>query len=188
MVKPLAISMEEANFVRSLIDTETEQKSGAVEADIDRISERLSAVQAKLNRLTHGYLNEVIDEDSYQAAKEALVSEKTALKQEKQRLHKTGSSYWNEPAKEVISALELAGNVQTEQSPQEIARLVHKVGTNLLLSRKTVSLTFSEDYDFVASFLGSLDSRGTASWSLCDQKNPKGYQLTEWCAVQGSNH
>jgi hypothetical protein len=181
MVKSLAISTEEANFVRGLIDAETEKEGGEVETSIDTITERLSAVQAKLNRLTRGYLNELIDEESYQTAKEDLVTEKTALKQEKQRLHRTGSSYWNEPAKEVINALELAGKVQTEQSPQEIAQLLHKVGTNLLLSRKTVSMTFSEPYDFVPSFLGTLDSRGTTSWSLCDQKNPLGSQLTEWC-------
>lgn len=129
----------------------------------------------------------LIAEESYQSAQADLVTKKTALKQEKQRLHRTGSSYWNEPAKEVINALELAGKVQTDQSPQEIAQLLHKVGTNLLLSRKTVSFSFSEPYDFVPSFLGTLPFSSIAPSSLCDEKNPMGSQPTEWCAVQGSN-
>jgi site-specific DNA recombinase len=187
MLKPLALSTEQADYIRNLIDAETEKEGDAVEASIEKIADKISGVQDKLNRLTRGYLDERIDEESYQSATADLVVEKTALKQEKQRLHRTGSSYWNEPAKEVINALELAGKMQVEPSPQEISQLLHKVGTNLLLSRKTVSFSFSEPYDFVPSFLGSLDVPTLATSSLCDEKNPKGYQLTEWCAVQGSN-
>jgi hypothetical protein len=112
------------------------------------------------------------------------VIEKTDLKQEKKRIESEGSSYWNEPAKEVINALELAGKMQTEKSPQEISQLVHKVGTNRLLSRKTVSFSFSEPYDFVPSLLASrqVSTLNTPS-SLCDVNQ----QNTKWCAIQGSN-
>ena len=113
-----------------------------------------------------------------------LISEKTRLKQEKKRIETEGSSYWNEPAKEFINSLEMARKMQTEKSPQEISQLVHKVGTNRLLSRKTVSFSFSEPYDFTASLFASRQvSTLNGSSSLCDA-NP---QNTEWCAIKGSN-
>jgi hypothetical protein len=73
------------------------EEGDGVEASIKKITDKLTGVQDKLNRLTRGYLDQLIDEESYRFAKADLVLEKTALKQEKQRLHRTGSSYWNEP-------------------------------------------------------------------------------------------
>jgi hypothetical protein len=106
------------------------------------------------------------------------MTEKAALKQEKQRLQKTGASYWNEPAKAFINALEIAGKTQTDKSLQEIAGLVHKVGTNRLLSRKTVSFSFSEPYDFAASLLASRHaSASDNSSSLCDAN----LESSIWC-------
>lgn len=46
--------------------------------------------------VTCGYLDEVIDEESYQIAKADLVVEKNRLKQEKERLDKSWG-VWNEP-------------------------------------------------------------------------------------------
>jgi hypothetical protein len=179
ILKPLALSTDEANHVRRLIDEETEKDGGAVEGAVEQINDKLSAVQGKLNKLTRGYLDERIDEESYQVATADLVAEKTALKQEKKRIENKGSSYWNEPAKEVINALELAGKMQIEKSPQEISQLVHKFGTNRLLTRKTVSFSFSELYDFPASLLASRQvSTLNGSSSLCDANLEK----TKWCA------
>jgi hypothetical protein len=130
------------------------------------------------------YLDELIDEESYQAAKADLVLEKTRVKEEKLRLQRTRSSFWNEPAKEVINIMELAGKMQTDKSPQEIAQIVRKVGTNRLLSRKTVTFSFAQPYDFIPSLLASVEaSPSLTSPSLCDEnlQNPK------WCPRQDLN-
>jgi DNA invertase Pin-like site-specific DNA recombinase len=184
MMKPLAISPEQANFVRALIDEETQKDSQSLETESAEMTDKISAVQKKLNRLTQGFLDELIDEESYQASKSDLVIEKTGLKREKERLHRTRSSFWNEPAKEVINVMEMAGKMQTEKSPQEISRLVHKVGTNRLLSRKTVTFSFAEPYDFIPSLLASVEaSTSTTSPSLCDAKS----QSIVWCPRQDLN-
>ena len=179
LVKPIAISTEQANYVRTLIDEETHKDSQALETATAKIIERLSGIQEKLNKLTRGYLDELIDEESYQASKSDLVIEKTALKHEKVRLQRTRSSFWNEPAKEVISALEMAGKAQIEKSPPEISQLVQKVGTNRLISRKTVTFSFSEPYDFVPSLLASRHvSTPNTLPSLGDEKS----RSIVWCA------
>ncbi len=178
LVKPLAISPEQAEFVRSLIDAESQKDGNAVETANEEMSGKISLVQKKLNKLTRAFLDEVIDEESYQAAKADLVAEKTNLKAEKQHLHRTGSSSWNEPAKAVINALEMAGKLQAEQSPQEISQLVHTVGTNRHISRKTVTFSFSKLYDFIPSLLASSHvASASTSPSPCDQTGGS----IRWC-------
>lgn len=187
ILRPLTISTEQATLLRNLIGAEVAKEGDAVESAVEQVTERIAGVQTKLNKLTRAYLKERIEDEAYESVTEELVTEKTALKQEKQRLQRTGSSYWNEPSLEVVSTLELAGKVQTSKSPQEISPLVHKVGTNPRISRKTVSFSFGEPYAVIPSYLGNLDISTATTSSLCDEKNPKGYRLTVWCGVRGSN-
>ncbi|MGA2029068.1 MAG: hypothetical protein ABSG87_03240, partial [Verrucomicrobiota bacterium] len=183
-VKPLAISPEQANFVRALIDEETERDGQALETDSAQMNDKIALAQEKLNKLTRAYIDERVDEESYQAAKADLVIEKTGLKREKERLHRTRSSFWNEPAKEVVNIMELAGKLQIEKSPQEISQVVHKVGTNRLLSRKTVSFSFAEPYDFAVSLLASAEIlTSITTTSHCDAKS----QSSNWCAREDLN-
>ena len=177
-VKPLAISPEQANFLRSLIDEQAAKDGQSLETAHAEMNDRISLVQKKLNKLTRAFLDEVIDEESYQAAKADLVLEKTMLKGEKTQVQKTRSGFWNEPAKEVINIMELAGKMQTDKSPQEISQVVHKVGTNRLLSRKTVTFSLAEPYDFIPSLLASVEaSPALAAPSLCDENS----RSIKWC-------
>ena len=162
-LKPLSISPEEATCVRELIDEESTRDGREVEGAVATTVERLSEVQGKLNRLTRAYLDEVIDEESYQAAKIDLILEKVDLKKKKERLHKTGSGFWIEPAKEVITALESAGKQQTEKSPKTISALVQKIGTNRLIARKKVTAGFGPPYDFTSQFLAALRLPGAVN-------------------------
>jgi len=113
-----------------------------------------------------------------------LVVEKTALKQEKARLQKTGASYWIEPAKDVINALESAGEIKDMKSPQEISLLVQKTGTNLLIAQKKVTFDFSPPYDFASQFLAetrpAIDSRLVHQLALSGTR-------TNWWTLQDSN-
>jgi hypothetical protein len=64
-----------------------------------------------------------------------------------------------------------AGKQQTDKSPQEISQVVHKVGTNRLLSRKTVTFSFSEPYDFVPSLLASIEASPSPTPSSLGDEN-----------------
>jgi hypothetical protein len=179
-LKPFAITAEQATILRSLIDERSKQEGQSLERAGAKLGEKVAIIQEKLNKLTRGYLDELIDEESYQSAKADLILKKTELKREKERLHKTRSDYWNEPAKDVINTFELAGKVQTGKSPQEISQVVHKVGTNRLLSRKTVTFSFSEPYDFIPSLLASRHV-GSANTSL--SLGDENLQSPIWCLI-----
>src|SRR5690606_3860452 len=88
-LKRLAVTPEQAETLRALIDKESEKDGQSNDKACDSLSDRLGIIQEKLNKLTRGYLDEVIDQESYQAAKAELVLEKTALKREKERLSKS---------------------------------------------------------------------------------------------------
>jgi hypothetical protein len=184
IVKPIGISSEQASLLRALVDEKTKQDGELVETTSGRMAEQIATVQEKLNKLTRGYLDELIDEESYQAAKVDLVIAKSELKRSKEQLHRNRSGIWNEPAKEVINTLELAGKSQTTKSPQEISQVVHKVGTNRLLSRKTVTFSFSEPYASIPSLLASRPvTIPNTSPSLGDETGGS----IIWCAREDLN-
>ena len=158
-LRPLALSTQEAASVRVAITLESEKEAQSCEKDILTLEKRLEPLQAKLTRLTRGYLDEIIDEETYKESKEALILEKTALKREKERLRKSRSSAWIEPALEVISRLESIGNGKFPDSLPGIAEQVRKIGTNPCISGKKVSFSFGAPYDFIPSLLASTLSR-----------------------------
>jgi site-specific DNA recombinase len=179
-LKRLAIDPEQAAAIRSMIDEKTEKDGQYLEARARELGEKLGAIQGKLNMLTRGYVDEVIDRESYEASKADLVLEKTTLKREKERLARTGSTYWNEPANDFVNALELAGKVQTDGTPQEISALVQKVGTNRLITSKQVSFGFSPEYEFAASLLSEINVALSADPSL---RSNVDWQSSNWCPL-----
>ncbi len=159
-------------------------ESQSLQKSIAGIEEKLPPLQEKLNRLTRCYLDQVIDEETYQQSKDAMVVEKTTLKREVERLRKTRSNYWIEPARELVNTLETLGETDFSESLSEMSKLVQKIGTNRLISRKTVTFSLSEPYDFVPSLLASV--RVGSSTTLLSRSEEKS-QSSNWCARRDSN-
>jgi len=152
-IRSLAISPEEASLLRTLTEETLTRNGKAVETANAEVVTNLASVQAKLNKLTRAYLDDLIDEEDFRAAKANLVTEKTALKHEKTRLQRTGTTSWFEPMMGLINTLELAGKAGEAKSPDEIAPLVQRTGLNLLISRKKVSFELAPPFDFASEFL-----------------------------------
>jgi len=124
-------------------------------------------------------LKGVVDEDSYGQSKEELLVEKTRLKQERLRLHKSREQSWIEPARKLINDLQTLGKMETSPNLSDISGLVQKIGTNHLISRKNVTFSFSEDYDFVPSLLASVRvASSTPPASPCGVN----WWSSKWCA------
>ena len=178
------LSQGEAAEVNALIDTAAKSELGAAAMAVQRTSEALEETEDKLRKLTHCLLNGIVDEDSYRLSKEDLILEKTRLKQEKQRLQRSHENSWIEPARRVVNALETLGKSDSSQNLPEIAELVRKIGTNHRISRKTVSFSISEPYDFALSLLAETRIAFSANPSLHSDKN---WWSTKWCAREDSN-
>ena len=180
MLRPFALLPEEAAEVRAVLEAEAAKERDTQSAAFEKAMNDLRPIEEKLRKLTRCLLDDVIDEDSYRAAKEELVLEKTLLKQERQRLNKTGENMWVEPARKLVNTLETLGKAETATNFPEISGIVQLIGTNRLISRKTVSFSFSEDYDFVPSLLASVRS---APASVPSPMGSLNLQSSKWCLL-----
>jgi hypothetical protein len=77
-----------------------------------------------------------------------------------------------------VEALETLGKTETAQDYPEIRRLVQKFGTNPLISRKTVTFSFSREYDFIPSLLAQIRLFALNSSSPSGDQN---HQSLGWC-------
>ena len=145
---------------------------------------KIFALQEKLDKLLEGYLDNLIDEETYKRKKESLVQQKIALKGEQDTLLRKRRAWWNEPVRDYINTLIYAGKIASEQSPQEIAHFAQKIGTNRLISEKIVSWDFAPPFDFTAQFLASRARRRGEQTSASPHKKSRS---PVWCTLQDSN-
>lgn len=171
LLKPLSLSVFQLQQLNSIIETEARNDIAGTAAAKTAAQERLSAVQAKLNKLTTAYLDGIIDQTSYEIAKETAIMEKTELKSKIGSIDRTASTVWFEPVQHVVKALELARSLQAQPSNAEIAALVKQVGTNHQITGKNVSFTFSEPYQSTASLLANCNKQIALNPSLTHDKN-----------------
>src|SRR3989344_4180662 len=165
---------------------EREEKSQAQSADAfaEANRKKIFALQEKLDKLLEGYLDNLIDEDTYKRKKESLVQQKIALKGEQDTLLRKRMSGWNEPMRDYINTLIYAGKIASEQSLAEIAHFTQKIGTNRLISEKIVSWDFVPPFDFTAQFLTSRAVRRGEQTSASTHKKSRS---PIWCAGEDSN-
>lgn len=183
-LQPLALAPHEAQEVRNLLEAEAETERQSKDVAIQKSVEALLPIEEKLKRLTHLLLEGILDADSYRAAKEELVIEKTRLKEERQRASRTGENAWIEPSRKLVEALETLGKPETVENYPEIRQLVQKFGTNHVISRKTVTFSFSREYAFVPSLLEKIRLAGRNPSSPSGDQNHKSL---EWCPGKDSN-
>jgi site-specific DNA recombinase len=181
---PLALTSDQAAAVHTLIDEEASKDSQTLVTQAKTLEDKLLPIQQKLDRLTHAYLDQLIDEETYRRTKDELLLQKTDLKKERERLQTNRTSFWIEPAGEVINTLEILGKTEFSESLPEISRLIQKIGTNRLISRKTVSFTFAEPYRFTLSLLENLRVELSHNPSLASDQN---WWSTVWCPRQDLN-
>jgi len=178
-LRPFALLPAEATEINNLIESMAESERAAKSQGIEKMTEALQPIEEKLRKLTRHLLDEVIDEDSYRLAKEELLVEKTRLKQERQHLNRTGENSWVEPTKRFVNSLETLGKGQPENNLPEISGLVQKLGTNRLISGKTVSFSVAEKYDLIPSILASARMSPHVAFRSDNLQNHESFK---WCA------
>ena len=177
-----------ADWAKEMLEKmEREEKSQEQSADAfaEANRKKIFALQEKLDKLLEGYLDNLIDEDTYKRKKEDLVQQKIALKGEQDTLLRKRMSGWIEPMRDYLNTLIYAGKIASGQSPQEIAHFAQKIGTNHLISEKRIGWDFAPPYDFAAQFLASRAARRGEQTSVLPSKKSRS---PIWCAGVDSNH
>jgi hypothetical protein len=185
-LSPFALTRAESTEIRAAIQLEEDREEAGVKTVIRDAIAELAAIQDKLDRLTRAYLNpaECIDSDSFHRVKEELILRKTALKAEKERLQRERVNSWIEPTRNLINTLETLDNMAGTASPSELAKTLRKIGTNPLISNKTVTFSVGEEYVFLPSLLASARSAS----EVPTVKRPGDLdQSLRWCPGPDSN-
>jgi hypothetical protein len=177
-LRPLGLSTTEAAELRQVVETEAKNELQSLVKSIEAIDAQLEPLETQHRNLRRLVLNGTFSEEEYRDSKEELVVEQTRLKQEKHRLQKTRENSWIEPTRDLVNTLDIAGKSNVSESLPELARLVQKIGTNHLISRKTVSFSISELYEKIPDLLrvcrlSRLHSHGATS--------AENGQRSKWC-------
>ena len=180
----IALPADWAKEMLEYLDGEEKKKAQSVDAFVQEINQKIIIIQNKLDKLLEGYLDNLVDEETYKRKKEELVQQKISLKNEKHTLGQKRMSGWIEPTRNFVNTLIQTGKIASPKFLQEISDLVRKIGTNRLISEKIASFDFVPPFDFAASFLASRAARRGEQTSLSPSKN---LQNPVWWTMQDLN-
>ena len=180
----IALPTDWAKEMLEYLGNEKKKQAQSVDTFVQEINQKMVVVQDKLDKLLEGYLDNLIDEETYKRKKEELVQQKISLKNEKYTLGQKRMSGWIEPTRNFVNTLIQAGKIASPKFLQEISDLVRKIETNRLISEKMASWDFVPLFDFTASFLASHATRRGEQVLLSASKN---LQNPVWWTMLDSN-
>ena len=160
LVQTITVPSEWVSFLTDKLKEETKNETTSLVVLKEAIDKKLTLAQIKLDKLLEGYLDNLIDPETYSRKKEELLAEKFQLKHDRDSLLSKQMSNWNEPMRDFISDLDFAGKIEKADDLTEIAHFFRKIGTNHTLSAKIPSVSLREPYVFARDSL--LIRRGRA--------------------------
>lgn len=138
-----------------------------------RSPQAIEVINAKLQRLLDGYLDQAIDQVTYKSEKNKLTGEKVSLEQMITSLAQTQSG-WIEPMEKWINQ---AGSlIEVAECDDLLAKKVVSkeiFGSNLRLSASEASGTAKHPWDFVQETKNSLKNRESFQ-NRCDLERVRG--------------
>ena len=144
----IALPADWTRELQAMLEKEEKKKSQSAGVSAEAIFKKIFLIDEKLDKLVSGYLDNLIDEDTYRKKKSQFVEQKISLKNEKEPLLRKQMSGWIEPAREYIKTLSQAEKIASVESLGEISQFVQKIGTNRLISEKSPSWIWKPEFEF----------------------------------------
>src|SRR3989337_1604028 len=153
--KSQAIALPEdwAKELFGKLEIEEKKSAQSATASSEEVRKQKFLLDERLDKLVEGYLDNLIDEDTYKRKKQELIEQKISLKNEQESLRSKQMSGWIEPTRDFVKTLCQAEKIAKEESLKEISIFVQKIGTNRLLSAKSVSWVWKPEYEFAQTLL-----------------------------------
>ncbi len=123
------------------LDRWEEEERGKLRSFAQKRARSISEIQEKLDRLVGGFLDGIIDRDTYLAKKEKLIRQKIRLEQDQTGFGE-GASQWVEPMREWLEAAHKAGKLAFSDDYPGMKQLLEQIGTNRQVSQKKVEVVF----------------------------------------------
>ncbi|MDO8706404.1 MAG: recombinase family protein [Sulfuricaulis sp.] len=110
---------------------------------------RLSAIQAKLDRLLDAHLDGAITREEYLGRKEKWLREKSALTDRMAEIRRNGN-HWLEPLENFINAAHQAQIVAAGHDLESLKDFLKRIGSNLRLSGQTLRVAYENPWAILA--------------------------------------
>ena len=184
LIKQSALPPDWAEYLKTRLETDKKDTAQSVSAFVQETQNKISVINSKLQRLLDGYLDQLIDQDTYKTKKNKLVSQKKSLEENLITLERTQTG-WIEPMSKWI--------VQAENLPAiaECGTLLDKkraseevFGSNLKLSASEASGEPQHPWDFLAETKNSFkNSEIFANCALLERVTGIGPVSATWQAA-----
>ena len=143
----------------------------------------ISETQMKLDKLVSGFLDGVIERETYLQKKEELIKQKIEFELRLKDIGKKGC-LWLEPMRVWLEAAHNAGKLAFSSDFSEIKSFVEKIGSNRLLHHKKVGVVWGRAFDILnkhkalAGAVGVGNKKGGDTLSVSPP--------TWWCPLESN--
>ena len=151
IAKSVSLPLEWEKEWQGLLSEDEKLESVSIDQNIGRLELELQQLDEKLNKLLDGYLEGVIESETYKTKKNELFEEKVKVQEDISRIKSEGSS-WLEPFKEFTdSAFSVSKIARAKNTSQDLGNLAKTVGSNFFLENRLLSPIFKKGFDTLFS-------------------------------------
>ncbi|OGZ11476.1 MAG: hypothetical protein A2942_04505 [Candidatus Lloydbacteria bacterium RIFCSPLOWO2_01_FULL_50_20] len=133
MVKKVSLPDEWRDAYLKKLESENADVRHSSDLFVQNLRDSISAVSARLSRLTNAYLNEALELGEYLERKNALTAEKRTLEEKLSDFEHKGN-HWLELMRNWIIEANQAGNPPKQENPSRVRDFLVSIGSNRRLS------------------------------------------------------
>jgi hypothetical protein len=115
------------------------------------LATELSLIQSKLDILVNGFLDGIIDKETYLKKKDELIKQKIELEHRQSRFGQR-AKLWVEPMRDWLETAHKAEKLALSNDYHEMKQMMEKIGTNRQVKDKEVGVDFQRPYDILLNF------------------------------------
>ena len=130
----------------------------------------LTETQTKLDKLVNGFLDGIIEKETYLKNKDELIKRKIEMEQQQTHFGQR-AKLWVEPMREWLETAHKAGKLVFSNDYPDMKQLLGKIGTNHQVKDKKVGVAFMRPFD---SLLSANAMRGNVGG--CGEEKKKGHR------------
>ena len=111
----------------------------------------LSLLHGKLDNLVNGFLDGIIDKETYLIKKDELIRQKIELEQRQSQFGQR-AKLWVEPMRDWLESAHKAGKLASSDDYPDMKEMMEKIGTNRKIKDKTVGVDLHPPFHILLKY------------------------------------
>jgi site-specific DNA recombinase len=140
-----------ASAVFAQLERWEEEEQEKLHSFAQTLAKDLSLTQRKLDNLVNGFLDSIIDKETYVTKKDELIRKKIELEHRQSRFGQR-AKLWVEPMRDWLETAHKAGKLALSNDHHEMKQMMEKIGTNRQVKDKEVGVDLQRPFDILLKF------------------------------------